>query len=66
MAPDRPGYDTLGNPIRPSRLPGGSAHPSSVDQSMLKKDLALIELRDLQRTNETKQRICALPVCVLK
>jgi hypothetical protein len=38
----------------------------SVIKSMLKKDRALVELRDLQCTNETIQRSYVVPCSILK
>lgn len=62
MAPDGPGYDTLGNPDSSQPIARWQRSPeAALIKSMLKKDRALVELRDLQCTNETKQRIFALP-----
>jgi hypothetical protein len=65
MAPDRPGYDTLGDPDSSQPL-SGALTLVSVIKSMLKKDRALVELRDLQCTNETIQRSYVVPGSILK
>ena len=59
MAPDRPGYDTLGDPDSSQPIARQRSPEVALTKSMLKKDRALVELRDLQCTNETIQIFCS-------
>jgi hypothetical protein len=57
MASDGRGYDTLGNTVRPSRLPDGSAHPVALIKSKLHEKVESLSIYEtFQCTNETKQR----------
>jgi hypothetical protein len=66
MAPDRPGYDTLGDPDSSQPIARQRSPEVALIKSMLKKDRALVELRDLQCTNETIQRSYVVPGSILK
>jgi hypothetical protein len=66
MAPDGPVTTRRPTPIRSVDCRAAGLISGSTDRVKEQKNQGLVELRDLPRTNETRQRICALPVCVLK